>query len=397
MPDQSSIPDYPLSLDLRGRRVVVVGGGAVAERKVAGLRRAGAQVSVIAPRTAISDPEVTIVARPYAEGDLDGAWLAFACTDDGEVNSTVVAEATARRILCVRADRADAGTARNPAVARTGEVSVAVSSGDPGRSRALARAIGLLLDTGELPLRRQRPGTGWVALVGGGPGDPGLITVRGRQLLAQADVVVVDRLAPRDLLATLAPDVEVIDVGKRPHGGNSTSQERINEVLVDRAGQGKGVVRLKGGDPFVLGRGAEEFAACAAAGIDVHVVPGVSSALAGPASAGIPLTHRGIAADFTVVSAHVVRSTVDWQALAAGPATLVVLMAMDRLETVCGALIEHGRDPVTPAAVIQNATRPEQRVVISTLAKLAADAAAAGLGAPAIAVIGEVVSVPGAR
>jgi uroporphyrin-III C-methyltransferase/precorrin-2 dehydrogenase/sirohydrochlorin ferrochelatase len=253
---------------------------------------------------------------------------------------------------------------------------------------------------GELPTRRVRraPG-GEVALVGGGPGDPELITVRGRRLIEDADVVVVDRLAPRALLDGLPADVEVIDCGKSAHRQNLTQAE-INAVLVDRALAGKRVVRLKGGDPFVFGRGGEEWLACVAAGVPVTVVPGLSSAVAGPAAAGIPLTHRGIAADFTVVSGHLdpgrpADEGIDWPGLAAHGGTLVLLMAMERLELIAKELIEHGKAASTPAAVVQQASLPDQRAVRAPLEHIAAAAARAGLGPPAVVVIGPVVDVLG--
>ena len=273
--------------------MVVVGAGTVGTRRAQALRDAGADVVVVT------------AADPFRPADLDGAWLAMACTDDPDVNAAVAAAAEARQIFCVRADLADGGTARTSAVARHDGVTVAVNGGDdPGRAVALRDAITAALEAGDLPARRHRRGpVGSVALVGGGPGDPELITVRGRRLVADADVVVVDRLAPRALLDGLPPDVEVIDCGKSAHRQNLT-QAQINDVLVERARAGKRVVRLKGGDPFVFGRGGEEWLACVAAGVPVTVVPGLSSALAGPAAAGIPLTHRGVAADFTVVSGH---------------------------------------------------------------------------------------------
>ena len=394
---------YPISLELTGRRVVVVGAGAVALRRARGLLDAGADVHVVAPDVA---PEmerlpVTVTRRSYVEGDLAGAWLAQACTDDPAVNAAVVAEAEALRIPCVRADSAGEGSARTPAVARSGPVTIAVTAGDPVVSGQIGRAVSSLLDTGDLPVRPgRRSGVGSVALVGGGPGDPELITVRGRRLLAAADVIVTDRLGPRGLLGAF--DAEVIDVGKTPYR-HGTTQPEINEILVSRALAGQTVVRLKGGDPFVFGRGGEEVAACVAAGVPVQVVPGVTSAVAAPAAAGIPLTHRGVAADFTVVSAHLDErsaSTVDWAALAAGSSTLVVLMAMGRLKQISETLIAHGRAAHTPAAVVQNATLPGQRSVVTTLACLAEDVAAAGLKPPAVVVIGEVVRLaddPGAQ
>ncbi|HEX8767244.1 MAG TPA: uroporphyrinogen-III C-methyltransferase, partial [Jatrophihabitans sp.] len=238
--------------------------------------------------------------------------------------------------------------------------------------------------------------TGSVALVGGGPGDPELITVRGRRLLLEADVVVTDRLAPRSLLQALDPEVEIIDCGKSAHRHNLT-QDEINAVIVDRAQQGKRVVRLKGGDPFVFGRGGEEVAACVAAGIAVQVVPGITSAIAAPAAAGIPVTHRGLAADFAVVSGHRdpgrAEAGWNWPELAVGPATLVVLMGMESLGAIAAELIEHGRPADTPAAAIHRATLPDQQVVRSTLAELPAAVARAGVGAPSVVVIGAVAAL----
>ncbi|HZB47903.1 MAG TPA: uroporphyrinogen-III C-methyltransferase, partial [Mycobacteriales bacterium] len=344
---------------------------------------------------------VAVTLRPYADGDLAGAWLVHACTDDPAVNAAVAAEAERRQVPCVRADAAPGGTARTPAVARAGGLVVAVASADaaepdPGRVRAVRDAVALLLDTGGLPLRPQRPGPGRVALVGGGPGDPELITVRGRRLLAEADVVVVDRLAPRVLLDELPPGVEVVDVGKAPHGSGPT-QERISALLVDRARRGLRVVRLKGGDPFVLGRGGEEVLACVAAGVPVEVVAGVSSVLAGPAAAGIPVTHRGVAADFAVVSGHLdptrPGSTVDWQALADGPGTVVLLMGLDRLAAVAAELVKRGRPAGTPVAVVRRATLPDQQVLVGTLDTIAGQVTAAGLRPPAVVVIGDVVGL----
>ena len=229
------------------------------------------------------------------------------------------------------------------------------------------------------------------ARVGGGPGDSGLLTVRGRRLLAEADVVVADRLAPRDVLAELDPGVEIIEAGKAPHAHN-LAQDQINALLVDRALAGRRVVRLKGGDPFVFGRGGEEALACVRAGVPFEVVPGVTSAVAVPACAGIPVTHRGITQDFAVVSAHLdpshPGSTVDWGALAAGPGTLVLLMAVARLGEVADELVKRGRAASTPVAVICDGTTERQRVLVSTLARVAADAVAQSVRPPAVVVVG---------
>jgi uroporphyrin-III C-methyltransferase/precorrin-2 dehydrogenase/sirohydrochlorin ferrochelatase len=235
-----------------------------------------------------------------------------------------------------------------------------------------------------------------VALVGGGPGDPGLITVRGRQLLADADVVIADRLAPRELLAELPSDVQVIDAGKVPYR-RQMSQDEINAALVEHAASGKFVVRLKGGDPFVFGRGGEEMLACLRAGIPVTVVPGVSSAIGVPGAAGIPVTHRGTAQDFHVISVHVPpedeRSTVDWPALARSDGTLVLLMALDRIGPVANALMKHGRGQNCPVSVIADGTMPTQRTIYSTLEDVERRLADEGVRPPAVVVIGGVVTI----
>ena len=390
---------YPLMLDLAGRRAVVVGGGRVALRRVRGLLEAGAHVVVIAPsvRPELAALPVTVLRRPYRRGDLSAAWLAHAATGDPEVNTLVSAEAEDNRIWCVRADDASASGAWTPAVIRHGAVTVAVTSaGDPVRSQRLRAAIELALADGKLPVRPARGSrrVGSVALIGGGPGDPGLITVLGRRLLAEADVVVTDKLAPRALLAELDPDVEVIDAGKQPHAHNLT-QTQINELIVTRALAGQRVARLKGGDPFVFGRGGEEALACVRAGVPFRVVPGVSSAVAVPAWAGIPVTHRGITQDFSVVSAHLdpsqPGSTVDWDALARSGGTLVLLMAVAHLEAVAAELVKRGRDAATPVAVISDGTTADQQVLTSTLGAVAVQAAAAGLRPPAVVVVGDVV------
>jgi uroporphyrin-III C-methyltransferase/precorrin-2 dehydrogenase/sirohydrochlorin ferrochelatase len=223
-----------------------------------------------------------------------------------------------------------------------------------------------------------------------------LITVRGRRLLAEADVVVADRLAPQQLLEELHPDVELIDAAKLPRG-RAAQQEEISRILVDRAQQGKVVVRLKGGDPYVFGRGFEEAIACADAGVPWTVVPGITSAISVPAVSGIPVTHRGVTHEFTVVSGHIPPghpdSLINWQALAQLNGTLVLLMAVENIPVIAQTLIEHGRSPETPAAAIADGTLPGQRMVSSDVSGIAAAMADAGVGAPAIIVIGEVVAV----
>jgi len=235
-----------------------------------------------------------------------------------------------------------------------------------------------------------------VALVGGGPGDPGLITVRGRQLLAEADVVIADRLAPRELLAELPPDVEVIDAAKVPYK-RAMSQEEINDALVTHARNGRFVVRLKGGDPFVFGRGGEEMLACLRAGVPVTVVPGVSSAVGVPTAAALPVTHRGVAQDFHVISVHVppgdARSSVDWAALAKTEGTLVLLMALERIGAVAETLIRNGCPGSTPVSVIADGTMPTQRTIYSTLEQVSRQVTDEGIRPPAVVVIGGVITI----
>jgi uroporphyrin-III C-methyltransferase / precorrin-2 dehydrogenase / sirohydrochlorin ferrochelatase len=392
---------YPLFLDLTGRRVVVVGGGAVAVRRTADLLEAGALVTLIAPAVAdaIDAATVTVERREFEPADLDDdCWLALACTDDAAVNATVAVAAQIRGIWCIRADDAETSRAWRPAVTQVDDLTVAVSAdGDPGQAVAVRNAIEASLRSGELTARRGRKlATGMVILVGGGPGDPDLLTLRGFRMLLAADVVVADRLAPTGLLDLLPAGVEVIDVGKTP-GGETAAQQAINDLIVARAKRGEVVVRLKGGDPFVLGRGSEEVDACVAAGIEVDVVPGLTSAVAAATLAGVPLTERGTTQYFTVVSGHVPpgdpRSSVDWALLAATDATLVLLMAVANLRPIAEALVAGGRPATTPAAVIENASLPAQRVVTSMLGDLAATAEVAQIVPPAVVVIGEVVRI----
>jgi uroporphyrin-III C-methyltransferase/precorrin-2 dehydrogenase/sirohydrochlorin ferrochelatase len=351
---------------------------------------------VIAPEIdeAIAD-EAIQVQRQFQPGDLDGAWLALAATDDPAVNAAVVAGAEERGVWCIRADDASASPVWRPAAATVDDVTIAVSAGgDPGRARDLRTAVEAQLRSGELTARRTRPGVGSVVLVGGGPGDPDLLTLRGMRALYDADVVITDRLGPTGLLDRLAAEVEVVDVGKTP-GGHAAEQAEINALLVERARAGQRVVRLKGGDPFVLGRGSEEVDACLAAGLTVEVVPGITSATASAALAGIALTERGTTQQFTVASGHVPpgdeRSTVDWNCLAAGNGTLVLLMAVANLAAISAALIEGGRPPLTPAAIVENASLPAQRVVRCRLGELGEAAVREAVVPPAVVIIGDVV------
>jgi len=397
---------YLVGLRLTGKKVVVVGGGTVAQRRVPLLLANGADVHVItrAATPAVEafgeqKPGITLAVRDYRDGDLEGAWYAIAATDDPAVNSAIVAEAQRRQIFCVRADAARDGTAVTPASFEYEGLSVGVlAGGEHRRSAAIRSAIREAFQQGRIAPDVSAPADvmrGGVALVGGGPGDPELITVRGRRLLAHADVVVADRLAPPELLAELAPHVEVIDAAKIPYG-RAMAQDAINNVLIDRARAGQFVVRLKGGDPFVFARGYEEVLACVEAGIPVTVVPGVTSAIAVPAMAGVPVTHRAVNHEFVVVSGHLApdhpESLVNWNALAQLSGTLVLLMAVERIELFAEALLKGGRPAETPVLVVQHGTTAAERTVRATLADAPDRIRTEGIRPPAIIVIGPVAA-----
>ena len=388
---------------LGGRRVVVVGGGQVAQRRVPGLLAVGADVYVVSPHVTpaieglVGAGEVTWIERPFEPEDLDETWYAIAATRDQAANESVSAAAEERRIFCVRADDATEATAWTPAVGRHAGVTVAVlGNRDPRRSASVRDEILEGLREGTIAARHHRERSPGVVLVGGGPGDPELISVAGRKALMEADVVVADRLAPRELLGELPADVELIDVAKLPRG-RSAQQGEINRLVVEHAQAGKLVVRFKGGDNFVFGRGYEEVIACREAGVPVTVIPGLSSPIAVPAVAGIPVTHRGVAHDFTVISGHLPpgdpESLVNWPAVASLDGTLLLMMAVQHAPAIAAALVEGGRSDETPVAVICDGTMPGERTVLSTLGALSDDLATAGVRPPAIIVVGGVVAV----
>ncbi|KNH22034.1 siroheme synthase CysG [Arthrobacter sp. ZBG10] len=386
---------YPTALRLLGRPVLVVGGGPVAARRAKGLLDAGARVTVVAPAACAALQELADagllawVPRPYLSADVDGAWFVQTATGNAAVDAQVSADAEAQRIWCVNASNHETSAAWTPAVAEVDDVKIAVNAGgDPRRAMAVRDAVATALETGDLPLRRRRAHRGSVALVGGGPGDAGLITVRGRRLLGQADVVVADRLGPRGLLKELAPDVRIIEVGKTP-GHHPVPQAEINRILADEALQGHRVVRLKGGDPYVLGRGGEEAEYCRQRGVEVEVVSGVTSAISVPAAAGIPVTHRGLAKGFSVVTGHEELSEVPARA----DHTIVLLMGVAQLRESASALRGAGLPGDTPVGIVENGYLPDQRVTIGTLGSIADQAEAAGVANPAVIVIGDVVRV----
>ena len=393
---------YLAGLDLTGRRVVVVGAGTVAQRRLPRLVRAGARVEVVAPEAtpaveAMADAgEVTWTRRGYRDGDLADAWYVISSASDPDVNAAVGAEAERRRTFCVRSDDAVRGSAVTPAVAEHDGLLVGTLAGrQPRRSAAVRDALLEALQSGTVDEHAETPAAG-VALVGGGPGAADLITVRGRRMLAKADVVITDRLAPRELLDDLGAHVEVIDASKIPYG-RAASQDAINGALVERARAGRFVVRLKGGDPYVFGRGFEELLACTEAGVPVTVAPGITSAFAAPAAADIPVTHRGVVHEVVVLSGHVApddpSSLIDWPALGRMRGTLVLMMSVQRTGTFARTLIEHGRPADTPAAAIQEATTDNQRTARGTLGTIAEVMQEQDIRPPAILVVGPVVDL----
>lgn len=388
-----------LGLNLTGRKVVFVGGGAVASRRLPRLLDDGALVTVVAPEVGddvhelIRAGRVEWTARAVREDDLDGAWFVHCATADRRTDALVSAWCENRRIFCVNTSDGAHGSARLTAETRAGDIVVGVVSDagvDPRRTARLRDAIGAQLADGTLPVRRRRrTATGRVDLVGGGPGPIDLMTVRGRRLLAEADVIVADRLGPADALPELDDEVEIIDVGKRP-GHHPVPQHEINELLIAHARRGRRVVRLKGGDPFVYGRGGEELAACQAAGIPTEVVPGITSAIAVPQAAGIPVTHRGVSAGLHLVNGQADVSPTTLAALVDDAVTTVVLMGVAALPKLAAATRAAGVPADRPVAIVERGHTPQQRTTRTTLGRMAQDAADAGVRNPAVIVVGEV-------
>lgn len=453
----TSTPLFPLFADLRGRRVLVVGGGAVAQRKCEALLEAGASVVLGAPKLApalaqwVQQGRIVHLPGEFMPTWVDDAWLAFAATDDPTINHAVIAAADARRIWANAVDDAEASRFHVPARITRGPLQIAISSG--GGAPMLARLVREQLETqfdesfgalAEILTRhRQRIRDRWpdmgarrrgfarllagplqalmrrrqhiaaehafdqalrtndasatqgsVALVGAGPGDPGLLTLRGLRVLNEADVILHDRLVSDEVLALARRDAERISVGKQV-GEGGTSQSQINELLIEHAKAGKRVVRLKGGDAFVFGRGGEELEALQAQGIAFEVVPGITAALACAAYAGIPLTHRQHAQSLQLVTAHGQASLdrLDWASLATGNQTLAFYMGASGLERIRDQLVAHGRMPSTPFAIIENGSRPEQRVIAGQLSALPELARSHKVCAPALLIVGEVAAL----
>ncbi len=441
---------YPVYLDLCGRHAVVLGGGATALEKVRGLLDAGAQVSVVSlePCGGLEElaaaGRISVRRRRYAPGDLEGAAIAVDASWDDATNQASAAEARARGVMLNVVDRPQYCDFIAPAVVRRGPLQVAISTS--GESPFLASALKARLErslgeewgpfvslVGQVRRRLRRRGVaggaqigiyrrllnsnlrrllragrhdqaaaaatriahedqrarqGRVALVGAGPGDPDLLTLAACDLLTQADVVFHDALIAAKTLDWCGPHTRVVNVGKRG-GRQSPAQEDITAQLIASAREGLDVVRLKGGDPFIFGRGGEEMAVLVAAGIEVLVIPGVSSAHAAPAVAGIPLTLRGVASSVAFLAGHETGAG-RLEDLARSADTLVVLMALTNLPVLARRLARV-LGPDHPAAVVSQATLPGERVVRAPLGGVAEAAVRAGLGAPATLVVGRVV------
>jgi uroporphyrin-III C-methyltransferase/precorrin-2 dehydrogenase/sirohydrochlorin ferrochelatase len=425
-------PLVPLFVKLAGRDVLVVGGGAMATVRVRQLSEAGARTTVVAPevRDEVARAAAVVLRRPFRPADLDGAWLAVAAATP-EVNREVARAAEERRVLVNAVDDPETATAYTAGVVRRGEATVAISTA--GRAPALAGLLREALDAvlpreldrwisvaeaerpawkrDRVPLAARRPlllrtlealyppdpvaapvPPGFVSLVGAGPGDPGLLTRRGAERLATADVVLYDALVDAEVLR-LAPRAHCFYVGKRA-GRPSVSQRTIERLLVRAARRGKRVVRLKCGDPFVFGRGGEEAQALAAAGVPFEVVPGISSAIAAPALAGIPVTHRGLAAGFAVVSGH--REATYGPILdgiAPGSLTLVLLMGVSTRAAIASRLVARGWSPETPAAVLLGASSEDAFTWTGPLRELGSASLPPGTELPGTLVVGEVAAL----
>jgi len=450
---------YPLFADIANRPVLVVGGGAVAERKVAALLRSGAAVAVGAPelgqalQARVAANEIGWIQGPFQADWLAGKWLAVAATDDAEVNRAVAAAGEERQVFVNVVDAAELSSFQVPAIVDRAPLVIAISSGGaaPVLARLVRERIERVLDASLGPLaqlaarfrsqikqrfadlanRRRfladmfegtianlvrqgrideaaaalqsrlddsnvdRPApTGSVVLVGAGPGDAGLLTLKALRALNEADVILHDRLVSAEVLDLARRDAEFIEVGKES-GTHHTTQERIHELLLEHARRGRRVVRLKGGDPFVFGRGGEELEVLRDHGIAYEVVPGITAALACAAYSGIPLTHRDHAQSVRFVTAHCKGSfdTLDWRGLAAEKQTLAVYMGVAGLGTLRARLLAHGRAASTPFALIENGSRAQQRVITGTLEDLPRLAKAHAVKSPALLILGEVAAL----
>jgi uroporphyrin-III C-methyltransferase / precorrin-2 dehydrogenase / sirohydrochlorin ferrochelatase len=448
---------FPIFLDLAGKTVLVVGGGQVATRKVQALLDTGADVCVGAPeldpllQENLAQKKIRYLSGKFTEAWLDNVWLVIAATDERATNLAISQAAQARRIWVNVVDDAPISSFQSPARVQRGPLQIAISSG--GTAPMLARHVRETLETqfdpaygtlaqlfedlrseirAALPdltrrraffdsclqgdvlhwlrsndlekacaqlrklllVQQQSARVGRVALVGAGPGDPGLLTLRALRVLNLADVILSDELVSSEVLALARRDAEVIFVGKRG-GGHCTAQSDIHAQMQIHAQSGKFVVRLKGGDPFVFGRGGEELQFLATQGIPFEVVPGITAALACAAYSGVPLTHRDCAQSVRLLTAHCKQSldTLDWQALAQERQTLAVYMGINTLQRLQQQLQRFGRDANTPFAIVENGSRAEQRVIVGTLGELQQLAQRARVQSPSLLIIGEVAAL----
>jgi uroporphyrin-III C-methyltransferase / precorrin-2 dehydrogenase / sirohydrochlorin ferrochelatase len=449
---------FPVFFDLSGQKVLIVGGGEVALRKISLLERTGALITVVAPDIApelmsrAAAGKVKLFIREFSPDDLQGARLVIVATSRRAVNRWIASLSESRNIPVNVVDDAQASRFIVPAIIDRDPVLVAVSTGgaSPVLARRLRERLEALIPAGigelaswlrtlrETSRRKLRQGgarrrffeaivdgpaarrfiagdkqgatriarrllaatsaapraSGEVTLVGAGPGDPELLTLKGLRALQDADVILHDRLVPPAVLDLARRDAQRICVGKAAGNIGSTQQE-INALLIEHANQGKRVVRLKGGDPFVFGRGGEELQALAAARINFSVVPGITAALGAAAYAGIPLTHREHAHSVTFVTGHGQGHgpEPDWRALAMPGATAVFYMGLARLHRIVEMLLAHGAPGTRPAGIVAQGTASDQRVVTATLATIRSVAASANLQAPALLIVGDVVGL----
>jgi uroporphyrin-III C-methyltransferase / precorrin-2 dehydrogenase / sirohydrochlorin ferrochelatase len=449
---------FPIFLDLTAQKVLVVGGGEVALRKVTLLERTGARITLVAPQVLpelkerAANGAIELAAREFLPEDLNGARLVIVATSRRAINRWIASLSEARGIPANVVDDLKASRFIVPAIIDRDPVLVAIATEgtSPVLARRLRERIEALLPAkiGELAVwlrglrrtaqRRLRDvsgrrrffeqlidgpaarrfvdgdahgaqriaqqllssaataprAAGEVTLVGAGPGDPELLTLKALRALQDADVILHDRLVPAAILDMARRDAERICVGKAA-GGHGSTQGEINELLIEHAARGKRVVRLKGGDPFMFGRGGEEIEALSKAEISFSVIPGITAAAGCAAYAGIPLTHRDYAHSVTFVTGHEDKDgrEPDWRALARPGMTAVFYMGLARLEQIAAKLTQHGAGASLPAAVIAQGTLPNQRVITGTLATIALQAARAGVESPALLVVGEVASL----
>ena len=447
----------PIFLDVHDRPVLVVGGGAVAARKVETLLEAGAKVRLVSPelhsdlQAVVAAGEIEWIAQPFSADQIGNPILIYAATNNAVVNQEIAAAAQTHNIPVNVVDAPDTGSFITPSVIDRSPILAAVATGgsSPVLTRLIRARLESLIPAGygrlaefaakfrkrvqeRLPAERRAGfwekvlegrvaelvfsgrmdeaertveqaleeasdhllARGEVYLVGGGPGDPDLLTFRALRLMQRAEVVVYDRLISKAVLNLCRKEAEFIYVGKE-RDRHTVPQDQINQLLADKAKEGKRVLRLKGGDPFVFGRGGEEIETLMEQGVPFQVVPGITAAVGIASYAGIPLTHRDYAQSVVFATGHLKDNTCDlnWDALAAKNQTVVFYMGLKGLSIIAQYLISHGRDPSTPAALVQKGTTPEQRVFTGTLATLPSIVEREEIKAPTLIIVGEVVAL----